>query len=238
MKSLSVDEKKWLSARFPDLHINESKGKISIAGDLIVDMFYSESLDSRYIVFPGEDMHSSDNYIHDVYQIRLDYNEALFIPEVYETSGRIRTFAQRKNILLPDLHMNARGNLCLCPKPLERVKLNDSHTIEDFFKLLVIPFFYAQSFFERFNRWPWKDYSHGDPGILECYADYISKTQDKTSFVENTISSLNLENQRVVRSADQITRQSLCFCGSGKKFRNCHHEAWEAAKGLKIELSL
>jgi|CXWL01.1.fsa_nt_gi hypothetical protein len=237
MKSLSVDERKWLSARFPGLHINETD-KLSISGDLTVDMFYDETLDNGYVIFPDENVRSSDYYIHDVYQIRANYDDALFIPEVYETSGRIKTFAQRRNILLPDLHVNNWGNLCLCPKSLERVKLSDPHTIQDFFTLLVIPFFYSQSFFEKFNRWPWKDYSHGDTGILECYADYIMKVHDKTKFVENTINSLNSGNQKILRSADQITRQSLCFCGSGKKFRKCHHEAWEAVKGLKRELSL
>lgn len=196
-------------------------------------MFYDGSLGDTPIFFPNEDKHSSDRYLYDVYQIRVDYLNIHFIPEVYETSGRIRDFAQQKNIPLPDLHVNFQGNLCLCPKPLERVLLKDSYNIQKFFTGLVIPFFYAQSYYEKFYRWPWKDYSHGDPGILECYADYLSTTQDKAAFVESTINSLNSRNQLVVRSADQITRQSLCFCGSEKKFRNCHNEAWNATKLLK-----
>jgi hypothetical protein len=233
MKSVSIEETKWLRTRFPNLHFNFTDGSVSIVGNLIVDMFYSADLEDQYIIFPNEDVHSSDQYIYDVYQIRVRYNDALFIPEVYETSGRIKAFAQQKKVELADLHINALGALCLCPKPLEKLKLNDAYTLQDFFTILVIPFFYAQSFFEKFNRWPWKDYNHGDPGILECYSEYIAKVQDKKVFVENTINSLNPRNRLIVRSADQITRQSLCFCDSGKKFRDCHHEAWEAAKILK-----
>ncbi|MFH0812005.1 MAG: SEC-C metal-binding domain-containing protein [Pseudomonadota bacterium] len=236
MKLLSIEDKKWLNARFPNLRIKDTIGGFSIAGNLEVKMFYSEPL-GKYVVFPEEDMRSSEYYINDNYQVRVDYKDTFFIPEVYETAGRIKAFAERKNIALPDLHVNYRGNLCLCPKPLEKVILNGPYTIERFFTLLVIPFFYAQSYYEKFNRWPWKDYSHGDPGILECYADHISKVQEKAAFVESTINSLNSRNQSVVRSADQITRQSLCFCGSGKKFRSCHNEAWEAAKMLKRTIS-
>lgn len=197
MKHLSINEKKWLNTRFPKLKINETEKGFTLDGDLIVDMFYDESSGGKSIIFPYEDKHSSDQYIYDVYQVRVDYLNIHFIPEVYETSGRIKAFAQRKNIELPDLHVNYLGNLCLCPKPLERVKLNDSYNIQDFFTVLVIPFFYSQSYYEKFNRWPWKDYSHGDPGILECYAEYISKVQDKAAFVKSTISSLNSRNQLV-----------------------------------------
>lgn len=238
MKHLSINEKKWLNARFPKLEVNETEKGFTLKGDFVVDMFYDDSLEEGYVAFPGEEKHSSDQYIYDVYQILVDCHDVHFIPEVYETSDRMKAFALRKNIFLPDLHINDRGNLCLCPRPLEKVRLNESYTIQDFFVRLVMPFFYAQSYYEKFNRWPWKDYSHGDPGILECYADYISKVQDKTAFVESAIISLNSQNQSVVRSADQITRQSLCFCGSGKKFRNCHHEAWEAAKKLKEEVRI
>ena len=236
MKSFSSAEKKWIKDRFPNLRVNSSGENVSISGDLVVDMFYDESLDDRYIIFPDGEVHSSDRYINDVYQIRVEYDNASFVPAVYETSGRIKAFAKRKNVLLADFHINDDSRLCLCPKPLEKRILNNPHTIQDFFARLVIPFFYAHSFFEKFNRWPWKDYSHGDPGILECYAEFISKVQDKAPFIENTISALNVKNQGVLRSGDQITRQTLCFCNSGRKFRMCHHEAWEAAKGLRDAL--
>jgi hypothetical protein len=237
MKRLSINEKKWLNARFPKLEVNETEEGFTLKGDFIVDMFYDDSLDEGYVAFPGKETHSSDQYIHDVYQILVDYHNIHFIPKVYETSGRIKAFAQRKNISLPDLHINNSGGLCLCPKPLEKVRLNESYTIQNFFVRLVIPFFYAQSYYEKFNRWPWKDYSHGDPGIVECFADYISEVQEKEAFIENTVNSLNAKNQMIVRSSYQITRQSPCFCNSENKFRNCHHEAWVAVKILKEYLN-
>ena len=239
MKRLSINEKKWLNDRFPKLERNETEKGFTLKGDFTVDMFYDASISEGYVVFPIEEKQRiSDKYIYDVYQVLVDYHDALFIPAVYETGGRIKAFAQRKKMYLADLHINDRGNLCLCPKPLEKVLLNEPYTIQDFFKLLLMPFFYAQSYFENFSKWPWKDYSHGDPGILECYADHITKVQDKTAFIERSVISLNAQNQSVIRSADQITRQTLCFCGSGDKFRKCHHEAWEAAKKLKEAVPL
>ncbi len=237
MKHLSVNEKEWLKARFPKLEINENEKGFVFNGDLVVDMFYDGSVDEGYVIFPDKNVHSSDQYIIDCYQIRIEYCDTRFIPIVYETAGRLKKFARQRNMELADLHINFAGDLCLCPKPLEKVKLANSYTIEDFFKLMLIPFFYAQSYFEKYSKWPWKDYSHGDPGIVECFAAYISKVQEKKAFIENTVNSLNVKNQMIVRSADQITRQALCFCNSGNKFRNCHHGAWMSVKILKKYLN-
>ncbi len=236
MKTLSPDEKKWLNIRFPELKINESENGYTLAGNLIVDMFFDETSDDRYVIFPDVSVHSSEYYISDVYQVLVDYKNGYFVPAVQETSGRIKAFALRRNIKSPDLHINDDGKLCLCPKPLEKVRLNDTYTIQDFFTILLIPFLYAQSYFEKFNRWPWKDYSHYDLGILECYANCLSQARDKKQFVEETVDSLSPKNQTVIRSADRITRQSVCFCNSGSKFRQCHPEAWKVAKRLKEEI--
>lgn len=234
MKEISNAEKSWLDVRFPDLRLTKDEGAACMQGDLVVDMFYDEnSLDNKYVIFPKKEFRSSNKYIRDVYQIKIVYCEDRFIPKVYETNRRIKLFAQENNFKLCDLHVNPLEDLCLCPKSLERIKLREAYTIQDFFTVLLIPFFYAQSFFEKYNDWPWEDYSHGDMGLLEAYVDYSEYTTTKGNFFKNTYITLNPKIQSVVTSQDSITRQSSCLCDSGRRFRKCHPKAWNGVKRLR-----
>ena len=203
-----------------------------LEGSLTVDMCYIA--DEKYIIAPDKKQKEMGTYIYDSYQIKACHNEDGFIPKVYETDKRIISYAQNKKYPPCDLHVNSPdGNVCLCPKPQERLKLVNDYTLKDFFLYLVIPFFYAQSFFEKFDYWPWGDYSHGDMGILECYAKYLHQAREKDVFFADTVKALKAENQMVLSSSEQITRQTICFCGSGKKFRKCHPKAWDGIKLLK-----
>ena len=234
MKYLSDEEEEWLKARFPDLRISFVDGLLSIQGNLVVDMYYDETnSEDRYVIFPQEELKLSSKYIKDIYVVRIVFCDDRFIPKVYEIDRRIRSFAQRNGIKLCNLHVNISDDLCLCPKSLERIKLKDSYTIKDFFTILLVPFFYAQSFYETNNRWPWKDYSHGDIGLLEAYADYSIDSESTNGFCRETYSAFKSEIQSVITSADAITRQSMCLCNSGGKFRKCHRKAWEGLKKIK-----
>lgn len=232
MKFISEDAT-WFDRYQPLLKISTEGTCFKILeGVLKVDMCYIP--DGKYIICPDEVQKEMGKYIFDNYNVRVCHDEKSFIPKVYETDKRIIAYAQKKNRLVCDLHVNLPdGNVCLCPKPLERLKLADNYTLKDFFIYLVIPFFYAQSFFEKFDYWPWGDYSHGDMGILECYVEYMSQTQKKDVFTADTARVLQSENQSVISSTEQITRQSTCLCGSGKKFRKCHPRAWKGIKLLK-----
>ncbi len=233
MKYLTNEDEEWLKARFPDLSIYFVDGLLDIQGNLVIDMFYDEtSSEDKYIIFPDKVLQPSIKYIKDIYEVRIIFREDRFIPSVYETAGRIRLFAQRNDIKLYDLHVNDSDDLCLCPKSLERIKLGDSYTIQDFFTILLIPFFYAQSFYEKNNRWPWHDYSHGDMGLLEAYAD-CSINSDSEVLCRETYIALKPNIQSVITSEDSITRQSMCLCNSRDKFRNCHRRAWAGIKKLK-----
>ncbi len=233
MKYLTNEEEEWLKARFPDLNIYFIDGSICIQGKLVIDMFYDEtSSDDKYIIFPDEGLQSSVKYIKDIYMVKIVFHNDSFIPSVYETADRIKLFAQKNSIKLCDLHVNDSGILCLCPKSLERIKLGDSYTIEDLFKKLLIPFFYAQSFYEKNKQWPWQDYSHGDMGLLEAYTD-CSVNSDSKVLCKETYSALKPDIRSVITSGNLVTRQSMCLCNSGEKFRKCHKRAWEGIKKLK-----
>lgn len=230
---LTPNGAKWFDRHQPLLKISTDGTYFKkIEGILTVDMCYVA--DNKYIIAPDEKQKKTGTYIFDNYKIRACDDAPGFIPKVYEIDERIIAYAQKKNCPPNDLHVNLpAGNLCLCPKPQEKLKLANGYTLKDFFLHLVIPFFYAQSFFEKFDYWPWGDYSHGDMGILECYAKHAGQAQEKHIFFADTMKALKAENQIIVSSSEQITRQSICLCGSRGKFRKCHPKAWEGIKLLK-----
>ncbi|MDD4202437.1 MAG: SEC-C domain-containing protein [Candidatus Omnitrophica bacterium] len=233
MIEFSSKSMEWFREYQPKLKIYIDNGRFkNLTGFLNVDMSYSE--DDGYVIFPDESQPTRGIHLVDTYQIRVEHFNNEDIPKVYEIGNRIISHAEKVNKPIRDLHINnSDGNVCLCPKPEESIKLPINYNLEDFFMKLVIPFFYAQIFFEKYNRWPWGEYSHGDVGILECYGRCISQSEDKKAFTEDTIKSLNFENQKKIQSLDKISRQSVCWCGSGEKFRKCHHEAWLNLKMLK-----
>ncbi len=201
-------------------------------------MLYDPAAAEKYTIFPDQVKQVSPYYVKDKYHIKIEYKKDLFVPKVYETGKRLERFSVRSKIPMGDLHVNPRGDLCLCPKAVEKIKLTANYTVVELLTILVIPFFYAQSYFEKNGHWAWKDYSHGDPGILECFAETINQISNKKTLVLETINSLMKRNQDIIHSSEEITRQTLCFCGSKDKFRHCHHEAWMAAKLLKQHIQL
>ena len=93
------------------------------------------------------------------------------------------------------------------------IKSPDNRTfrIEPFFHERVIPFFYRLSYVEKFgtdisSNDHWEEYSHGDEGIKEYFAEMINYA--KSNFGRN----------------------DLCPCGSGKKYKRCHFNDVEPIK--------
>ena len=121
-------------------------------------------------------------------------------PKVYEIGGRHREIAKKWNVGIIDLHfypVDARGCLGL------KFRDKESLRIKGFLEKLVIPFFYRLSYTERFGIAAsqndlWGEYSHGDEGLREYLAEISNYAKQNPS------------------------RNDLCPCGSGKKYKKCH----------------
>ncbi len=136
------------------------------------------------------------NSISDSYEVKIDFKEddVFGFPKVYETSGRIREYAETCDIELTDLHINKDedDSCCLGIFP-EYHWISAYHFI--FYK--VIPFFYWQSHLRIKGHEPWRAYSHGDPGIIEA---------------------LRFPVNEVLKAHN---RNLPCPCGSGVKYKKC-----------------
>lgn len=202
---ISNDEIQWLKVHFPNLQYDEKSQKI--VGELDFCAAYD---DKSQEVIIGNLADETDFLIRDVFEVEiclgdLDMNGW---PKVYEVDKRYCEIAQKCNVDIIDLHINPKDNSCCLG-----IKSPDNRTfrIETFFYERVIPFFYRLSYVEKFGinasrNDRWEEYSHGDEGIKEYFAEMINYA--KSSFGRN----------------------DLCPCGSGKKYKRCHFNDVEPLK--------
>lgn len=233
-----VDEK-WLHANYPGLRVENDNGVFRIIGTLKFDMvFYREG--EPYVIKP-EEKHLTHGYrIQDEYQLEIVLNTSKHsqLPQVYERGGRIHLLAEQKKLKLEDLHINPTDAACLCLNVQEKDYLPNGFNLKDFFEYLVIPFFYAQSYFEKNESWPWGQYGHGICGLLEWFLKQTNITKSEIEvflkYVDAQSDGKLLKN--LLPEKKEIKGHHDCVCGSTLRFRNCHKDALLGVWKLKQEI--
>jgi len=130
-------------------------------------------------------------------------------PHVFETTGRIP-----KNI---DWHVYpSDGHFCISSIPEEILICRKGINLDDFIEDHIKPFLFNQKYRED-NGFFLKERPHGHEGTIEFFTE-IFKTDDLMAIAK----SLYFVKQR-----KEPNRVNLCFCGSGKKYRKCHREAFQ-----------
>lgn len=234
---LSNDDKKWLEDFYPLLRVekNDSQGLV-IKGKLFFRVFYDVDEDEYIHIYDPKTKELNKKYdITDSYEILIISSPENILPIVVETKDRILSLAKVRKLRPCDLHIGDKEICCLCPKLFDIIKYPKGINTQDFVLDLVIPFFYAQSFFEKYNDWPAGTYSHEDLGILEYYAELVSDGYPVAGIAENFFDSLKETTQNLITNSSAISRQWQCICGKGEKFRNCHPKAMNGLKRLKID---
>lgn len=110
-----------------------------------------------------------------------------------------------------DFHIDKNGCCCLAPDAECFYILEKDYSLVDFTERLVIPFFAALLYKAETDKWPYGDYSHFTMGLFEYYEQKLKV--DK----EHIIDAMNIlvDNKR-------LERNSICFCGSERKYKKCH----------------
>lgn len=235
---INNNDKKWLNDHYPDLKIhNQNNGVVEIVGVLTFSMAFQKG--KPYVINPSSD-YSEGVRIRDSYKIRIEYRNSEFsdLPQVYETGARIANLAQSRNLKTEDLHINPSGAVCLCIKPEEAGNLPEGFNITDFFNNLVIPFFYAQSYFEKYSAWPWGQYSHGNLGFIEWYLQQKETTRQTIEyFLERMKKHKDWQkSQKLLEPKHKIKGHHQCICGKIKKIRDCHSEVLQGIWKLKKDI--
>ncbi|PIZ44974.1 hypothetical protein COY31_01340 [Candidatus Wolfebacteria bacterium CG_4_10_14_0_2_um_filter_39_18] len=181
------------------------------------------------------------------YQINDAFEILIITPSIFpsqpplmiEIGGRTQAIAKKYKITdLRRLHCNPsqRNTACLCVRQEEKEKFPPGSNLVVFTENLVVPYLYGLSYFEKFGKWPWGEYSHGGLGVLEYHAE------DPTEITEQGIR----ENTKLLRADEnwkeyskQLRKPSsekFCICGSRKPFRKCHKKAWQGLNRLYSDI--
>lgn len=171
----------------------------------------SINLFSQYIQIQGEicfNQAYKDIALQDKYKIQIlfpfDYPKK--IPIVSELENRIPSSA--------DSHNNKNGDgFCLGVPGDIYAKIYKNSTFKYFISEIVIPFLYANTFYEKYKKYPWPTRPHFGAGLIEYYQTLFNlKNEELTKkFLYN-----------IAFSKEIVKGHTQCPCGSGKKFRNCH----------------
>ena len=238
--TLKDNDRKWLQAHYPDLKINSKANEsVEITGNLRFRMVFSGE-GKPYVIDPPAN-YTDGIKIEDEYKIKIELRGSEFsnLPQVYEYSDRIKKVAEERKLKPEDLHINPSGAACLCIQQEESATLPNGFNFEDFFNNLVIPFFYAQSYFEKNNAWPWGQYSHGVWGLIEWYLQQENPTKQATEDFLGRLKKYNREWQllcQFLAPKYRVKGHHQCACGKNEKFRNCHkqvlHGIWKLKQNI------
>lgn len=140
--------------------------------------------------------------------IKFTKNYPKCFPKVIETSEKI----PRKDFR----HVNHDNTLCFAVEPEEQVICKNGITFKFFLDKVLVPHLARETYRESKGFYPDGEYEHGYNGIWQYYESILDK-KDKQSII--------IELEQVVNST-WPKRNDKCSCGSGKKFKKCHHSKW------------
>jgi hypothetical protein len=138
-------------------------------------LLYDQELNkiSGTISFDVKYKHVSEPAIQDSYEISIDLNsiKGLGLPKIFETKGRILAIAANKGIPHHDLHLNnTDGEMCLIIEPKIKERYPDGFVLEKYLKH-VEEHLYWISYYEKYDKKPWKEQGHGSIGYVELYLE-------------------------------------------------------------------
>lgn len=229
---LSKQDITYLNAVFDSLEISEDQKKIT--GVLTFDAVYDPSKAGNSFTIIGPD----DGKKYTGTRLRGSFNVSIEMG--WFPSGL------PKLVILENIPKEARRHFytdesalvaCVCG-PVKELRFMKRFNVKDYVETLVIPFLYGQLYFDNVKKeWPWKEYSHNTPGILESY-----HRDNGTDVLSDFVERLKLQGKDWVRletilyGRKQPKGHTPCFCSKGDFIRRCHPEAWEGVKKLYADI--
>lgn len=117
-------------------------------------------------------------------------------------------------------HTNGDRSLCLGAPARQILALGKDGTISDYVDLLVIPYLYGYSYFEKHGELPFGELEHGTAGLLCEYAKLFGVTSEKA--VPDLI--------RLASMKKRVANKRPCPCGGGKRLGKCHNRQVNALR--------
>lgn len=182
---------------------------------------YESNIDGKAVVAGEIDIIDHNGKYWESYEIEIHCSD-LFpsrFPNLYEIGGKIPKIG--------DWHVY-EDTLSCCVKilPEEVLKCKQGITLTSYISEEVLPYLFNQTHRRIEGYYVNGEYAHGNLGIYEYYADAL-KTGDLKQIAKLLYN---------IATRPKPDRTSVCFCGSGAKYRYCHRASYEKLSLLGREL--
>ena len=143
---------------------------------------------------------------NDYYEVSIDLSTyPKRFPNVEEIGERIPKKADRH------IYTDS-GTCCFTTKAKSEILLKTKiKSLESFVRLIVVPYFENNSYYEINKNYFTEEYSHHIKGILEGYKDILA--------LDNNYKIVTILYDRLTNN--EARYQSKCYCGGTKPLRNC-----------------
>lgn len=224
--ALTTTEVLLLKDWYPKLHPNGDRTEI--AGEVFVNAVYDAKANAFNIIRTPEDQFNG-------IQLSGNFTVRIEDPLTEDRFNLPRLFIENANFPFDaERHFSLKKVACLCGASEEAHILHNDYSFMTYMDTLVIPFLYAQLYYDKYDsKWPWAYYSHDTLGALESFF----QKGDMTT-IAATIGRIRIMEQDFPRIASILKHSDFpkghapCFCRNKGKIRECHTEAWEGLKKL------
>lgn len=182
-----------------------------------------------------------DTHLVDSFKISIEVDSEYpkSFPKLYEVGDRTKKIADKYRIRdYRDLHCYAvrqAGSACLCAPQEKRIKFPEGSDLSVYIDSLVVPYLFGLSYYDKFEKWPWGERSHGAMGALEAYADLDNPSQED---IFQTLFTVRIERNWIEyhKQIRKISPLKNCPCDSRKSFSKCHGDAFLGIKKLSKDV--
>jgi hypothetical protein len=144
-------DKDFLQIEYPSLVYDDNLK--TIKGIFIVNSIYKEiPIKEKYCI-----------------EISLITKGESILPVVRETKGKIHRIAKRKMMKLEEIHLNnLEGEICLIIPPKEKKRYPNGFDLKEFLSHIEEHLYWI-SYYDRYERSPWKEQAHKIDGYIQLY---------------------------------------------------------------------
>jgi len=175
-------------------------------------------------------------YIEDRYKVRIGWQTGYGkYPFTEEIGGRVDALAARLQKRLADLHVYESPPNYLCdsgPRELARA-FDEKFSLEKYILRFLIPRLYAQSYYEKYKKWPWGELSHDFLGLFEWFARAATIGRDDLVGTARDIIKLTGENVFFYLVSKKYGGNHRCACPSGRKLKDCHTDVMQGIRRMR-----
>lgn len=209
---ITKDEIEWLEKNFPLLRISEKENVIEGAVRFVSTY---DSATNGFTAFLNPDVQYLGIPLSGEYKIKISKSRK------ERRAPRLQVFSEESK-WVPKRHFFDTGDGRACfAGPVEEDNLFvNGYSFLEYFERFVIPFLYAQSYFDEYGKWPWYAYDHNAAGILQSF-----KNSDGTRY--QVLACLDrLKASKQWNAVEPVLRGRFdgkkCLCGSKYMMNKCH----------------